>query len=214
MENDEFHRPVDSMAPVLTAKDRDRIRTGILSKYSRVAMSPRGLFQYPTGIAGLAALEYDTAFLKDIPDEVLESFCGVGNPFSLGKINPGDTVLDVGCGCGIDAMIAGSLAGIDGQVIGMDLSLDMIRKAKDNLRRTALENVSFENSSAEDLPFPDETFEVVISSGAFNLVPDKAKALKEVYRVMKPDGRLMIADQILTTPMPSDTESLIENWAR
>ena len=202
------------MTTCLTAQDRYRIKNGILEKYSRVSMSPNGLFQYPTGIAGLAALNYDRDILEEIPDEVLNCFCGVGNPFSLGRINPGETVLDIGCGCGVDAMIAGSLAGPDGQAVGVDLSEDMIQRACENLQLTNLKNVSFQTASAEDLPFADGTFDVVISSGAFNLVPDKPKALREVYRVMKPGARLMIADQILNAPIPSDTESLIANWAR
>lgn len=202
------------MTTCLTAQDRDRIRNGILEKYSRVSISPNGLFQYPTGIAGLAALNYDQDCLENIPEEVLDCFCGVGNPFSLGRINPGETVLDIGCGCGVDAMIAGSLAGADGHAVGVDLSEKMIQRACENLELTNLKNVSFQSASAEELPFAERTFDVVISSGAFNLVPDKLKALREVYRVMKPGARLMIADQILNAPMPSDTESIISNWAR
>jgi len=98
--------------------------------------------------------------------------------------------------------------------VGIDLISEMLERARENLEKTSLNNVTFQEASAEDLPFPDRSFDVVISNGVFNLIPDKVKALKEVFRVLKPFGRLMIADQVLTLKPPEDTRSMVENWAR
>jgi arsenite methyltransferase len=106
------------------------------------------------------------------------------------------------------------MVGPEGRVIGIDMTPEMLARARKNLQETKLQNVSFHNASAEDLPFPDESFDVVISNGVFNLIPDKAKALKEVFRVLKPHGRMMIADQILTGVLPADLKARIESWFR
>ena len=201
------------MDNVFTPEDRNQIKEGIAGKYQKVAISPEGSFKYPTGHAGLEAQNYDPEVLNALPEEVLASYCGVGNPFSLGPIQTGETVLDIGCGAGVDSIIAATMVGPDGKVVGMDLIPEMLERAKEDLRTTSLENVTFQEGSAEDLPFPKDSFDVVVSNGVFNLVPDKARALKEVIRVLKPDGRFMLADQVLTTSQPADTKSMVESWA-
>jgi ubiquinone/menaquinone biosynthesis C-methylase UbiE len=144
----------------------------------------------------------------------VSSYCGVGNPFSLGPINRGETVLDIGCGAGVDTVVAAKMVGPEGRVIGIDMTPGMLARARKNLQGTSIQNVSFHRASAEDLPFPDESFDVVISNGVFNLIPDKARALEEVFRVLKPHGRMMMADQILTGVLPSDIKARIESWFR
>lgn len=196
-----------------TNEDRRKIEHGIRGKYAKVAVSPEGLFRYPTGRAGLAGLNYDQDILRTLPENVLDSFCGVGNPFSLGQIREGDIVLDVGCGCGVDAMIAATMTGSTGRVVGIDMSSEMLERARNNLHQTSLSNVSFQELSGEELPFPNQDFDVVISSGVFNLIPDKVKALTEVYRVMKPSGRLMVADQVLKGSLPEDIKARVDTWA-
>ena len=196
-----------------SAKDRKRIEEGIREKYAKVAVSAKGLFSYPTGPAGLEALKYNPDILRSLPETALESFCGVGNPFSLGEIREGESVLDIGCGGGVDSMVAATMAGPKGRIVGIDMSSEMVERARENLSLTNLKNVSFEESSAEDLPFPDQDFDVVISSGVFNLIPDKLKALREVFRVMKPGGRLMMADQVLTGYLSEDVKARVDNWA-
>jgi arsenite methyltransferase len=191
-----------------------RIREGINEKYKRVALSPEGNFNYPTGRAGLEGQEYDPEVLKALPENVLASYCGVGNPFSLGPVNQGEAVLDIGCGAGVDALVAAILVGPEGKVIGLDLAPEMLKRARTNLEKTSVENVTFQEGSAEQLPFPDETFDIVISNGVFNLIPDKAKALRETFRVLKPSGHFLLADQILMDAIPADTESMITNWSR
>jgi len=201
------------MENVFTPEDRKRIKKGITGKYRKVAVNPEGSFNYPTGRAGLEGQNYDSEILKAIPEEVLAFYCGVGNPFILGPIHEGEKVLDVGCGAGIDSIVAAIIAGPSGKVVGIDLTPEMLDRAKENLRKASLENVTFQKGSAEELPFPKESFDVVISNGVFNLVPDKARALREVFRVLKPNGRFMMADQALASAQAPDKSSMVENWA-
>jgi SAM-dependent methyltransferase len=198
----------------LTTEDRGRIEESIRQKYIKVAISPEGNFQYPIGRAGLEALAYDKEMIQNLPDDAVESYCGVGNLFTLGPIQEGETVLDIGCGTGVDTLIAAIMVGPEGKVVGIDMVPEMLERAMKNLNETILSNVTFQPASAENLPFPDESFDVVISNGVFNLIPDKVKALSEVLRVLKRSGRLMIADQTLTGQLPEDAKARIESWFR
>lgn len=201
------------MKNTFTLENIRSIEAGIRQKYKKVAISPESNFKYPTGRAGIEGQGYDPEIIKALPEDVLASYCGVGNPFSLGPIEKRELVLDIGCGAGVDTLVAAIMTGPEGKVIGMDLTPEMLERARENLTKVPLENVTFQEGSAEDLPFPEASFHVVISNGVFNLVPDKARALKEVCRVLKPNGRFMIADQVLSTAQPADTRSMVENWA-
>jgi arsenite methyltransferase len=194
--------------------DRDKILKAIQQKYAKVAKSPEGLFKYPTGRAGLEALQYDAEWISGLPAAVINLYCGVGNPFSLGPISTGEGVLDIGCGAGVDTLIAAKMTGPAGRVCGVDSTPEMLARAEENLCRTDLQNVTFEKASAENLPFPNGEFDIVISNGAFNLIPNKAKALSEAHRVLKPGGHLMIADQILTGVLPAETAQIIKSWSQ
>jgi SAM-dependent methyltransferase len=202
------------METKLTTEERKQIEEGIHQKYARVSESPEGLFAYPTGRAGLKALKYDPEMIQTLPEIVLASYCGVGNPFSLGPINKGETVLDIGCGGGVDTFVAAIMVGPEGKVVGIDLVPEMLERAKANLKKTSLKNVTFQESSAEQLPFLDGTFDIVISNGVFNLIPDKAKALREVFRVLKLSGRFLLADQVLTGELPENMKIRVDNWFR
>jgi ubiquinone/menaquinone biosynthesis C-methylase UbiE len=126
----------------------------------------------------------------------------------------GEAVLDIGCGAGVDSIIAARLVGPTGAVTGIDLVPEMLARARENVRQAGVANVTFQESSAEQLPFPDHSFDVVISNGVFNLVVDKAKALGEVFRVLKLRGRFMLADQVLSGDLAKEIKARIENWAR
>ena len=202
------------METKFNSDEKKRIQQGIKEKYKLVAIKPEGKFSYPTGRAGLEGQKYDPEILRALPEDVLASYCGVGNPFSLGPVTKGEAVLDIGCGAGVDTFIAAIMVGPEGRVIGIDLISEMLNRARTNLEKTSFKNVTFQEGSAEELPFPDRIFDVVISNGVFNLITDKAKALKEVFRVMKSSGRFLLADQILTGDMPADSKSMVENWAR
>ena len=202
------------MEQVLTPEDKDKIEAGIREKYAKVAASPQGLFKYPTGKAGLEALGYDPEILKTLPESILDSFCGVGNPFSLGPVDRGETVLDIGSGGGLDTLVAARMVGAGGKVVGLDLSPEMVTRAYEHLKQTDLTNVAFQEFSGEDLPFPDGSFDLVISNGVFNLIPAKGRMLKEACRVLKPDGRLLIADQVLSGALTKGPQERIDSWFR
>lgn len=196
----------------ITQDDLNQIEAGIKAKYSMVAESPKGLFTYPVGRKGLEIQNYDKALIDKLPDTVASAYCGVGNPFSLGKLNNGEQVFDLGCGAGVDAILAALLVGPDGSVFGVDIVPEMIERAKANLETVGFDNVKFEETSGEVLPFPDETFDVVISNGVINLIPDKEAALTEIIRVLKPAGRLMMADQVTIGSVNKDMKARLANW--
>lgn len=196
----------------LAPEDTKKIRNGIREKYNKVAINPEGLFKYPTGRAGLETLKYDTALIQSLPEDVVASYCGVGNPFSLGPVNEGEAVLDIGCGAGVDTILAAMMVGSSGKVVGVDIVVEMLRRAEENLKMTDLKNVSFKKASGEKLPFEDHSFDAVISNGVINLIPDKGATLKEAVRLLKPGGRLMIADQITVGRLQKDIKARLASW--
>jgi len=196
----------------LTSADNKRIQEGIRGKYNQAAVNPKGLFSYPTGRDGLKALGYDPDLVKDLPDAVAASYCGVGNPFSLGTVMKGTSVLDIGCGAGVDTILAARMVGPNGRAVGIDLVSEMLERGKNNLGMTDLKNVSFIEGSANKLDFPDESFDVVVSNGVFNLIPAKEAAIAEAFRLLKPGGRFMIADQVLVGELQKDLKTRIDTW--
>ena len=170
------------------------IQESIAQKYRKVAVSPEGLFKYPTGEQSVKGLGYPPDLLEAIPLAVRERFVGVGNPFALGPICPGEAVLDLGCGAGFDAFIAAQLVGPAGRVVGIDLSPEMLTMAEAGLREAESPQIEFQVAQVEVLPFPDTSFDVALSNGVLNLIPDKAVALREIFRVLRPGGRLQACD--------------------
>lgn len=201
------------MSAEMTEAEIRQVRAGIQEKYAKVAAEGAGCcFKYPTGKEGMLLQGYPMDIVNDLPDEVLAAFCGVGNPFSLGPLYSGDAVLDIGCGAGVDSLVAAHLVGAGGRVIGIDVTPAMLERARAHLARLGWPQVSFQAGEAEALPFPDAGFDVVISNGVFNLTPNKAKALQEAHRVLKPGGRLMLADMVLVAALPPDRQDQIANW--
>lgn len=190
----------------------DEIRESVRRKYLEVARSAEGKFKYTTGRAGALGLGYDPALLEDMPEELLESFCGVGNPFVLGPVNAGDAVLDVGCGAGFDLVVAARLAGPGGRVCGIDLTPEMVEKARRNLGLAGV-NGEVKVAPSEAIPYEDAAFDVVTSNGVLNLSPEKEKSFREIHRVLRPGGRLQFADIVLKEELPEKVANSLDAWS-
>lgn len=206
---------MSSLCPDVSPEDRARIRQAVLAKYEQVAVSAQGQFRYPVGCQGLAGLGYDPALTARLPADVLDGFAGVGNPLAPGAPKPGEHVLDIGCGAGVDALLAALLVGSAGFVAGLEYSPAMARRAEANRSRAGLGNVVFCQGSAEALPYGDASFDLALSNGVFNLVVDKELALAEAFRVLRPGGRLAVSDQFRLGPPPpdqADQAAMVASW--
>jgi SAM-dependent methyltransferase len=190
----------------------EALRAAIQEEYGAVALTPQQGFHFHTGRPLAHVLGYPDAWLEGIPEPSIESFAGTGNPFSIDEIRAGEQVVDVGCGAGIDSLIAAKMAGPNGRVIGVDMTPAMLAKARHSAASARLVNVEFREGYAESLPVPDGWADVVISNGALNLVPDKHVALKEMARVLKPGGRLQIGDILVQKAVPSSAKKRIDLW--
>lgn len=189
------------------------IRNAIRKKYAEVSGTAANKFNYPTGRDGAALQGYDLMILVNMPDGLIESFCGVGNPFTLGQISPEEAVLDIGCGAGFDMIVASHLVGRKGKVCGIDITQEMLEKAKKNLEQAAVSVYELQVAGAEEIPYDNETFDVVTSNGVLNLSPLKGKSFKEIYRVLKPTGRLQFADIVLKEGKSSSGSSPLDDWS-
>ncbi len=199
---------------VVSPENLKEIRNAIRNKYAEVSISAAGKFQYPTGKDAAIALRYDPDIIQGATTKLFESFCGVGNPFSLGKIQHGDVVLDLGCGAGFDLFVASGLVGESGRVCGVDLTEEMVERAKNNLAGANILNIEIKKVDSENIPYEDNTFDVVISNGVINLSPSKNICFKEIYRVLKRGGRLQFADVVLENTLPADLSGSLEAWSQ
>jgi arsenite methyltransferase len=192
----------------MASLDAAAIHQGVADKYRKVAESPQGLFKYPTGEASALALGYLPGLVARVPPACRERFVGVGNPFTLGEVRPGQAVLDLGCGAGFDAFIAAQLVGPEGRVAGVDLSPEMLAVADAGRIESGFPRIDFREAAIEALPFLDNSFDVALSNGVLNLIPDKPAALREVFRVLRPGGRLQACDMGLAGDEPPPDKSL------
>ncbi len=192
--------------------DVDVLRGEIRKTYTEVSTEQDKDFIFPTGRGWAEDLGYPQPELARIPDPSVASFAGVANPFSLGRIEPGQTVLDLGCGAGTDLLIAAQMAGPAGRIIGVDMTPTMLRRARDSAAAMGLTNVELHESLIETLPLPDGCVDVVISNGVIDLVPDKDAVFSEVDRVLRPGGRLQLADVVIHTEVSEDARQRIDLW--
>ncbi len=192
--------------------DLGRLRSEIKLKYRDVATAPTQGFHFHMGRPLAKMLDYPMAVVDALPAEVVESFAGVNNPFSMGDLRPGEAVLDIGSGAGFDAILAAQMVGREGHVIGVDMTPEMREKAATNASLLGLRNVEFVDGLAERLPVADSSLDVVISNGVINLCPDKEAVFREINRVLKPGGRLQIADVVVQKPLPEDAVADIDLW--
>ena len=190
----------------------DVLRQAIMKEYTEVARSPDKGYHFHTGRAACDRIGYDQTLYTAVPEENIASFAGTGNPFSLGPVHPGETVVDIGSGAGFDSLIAAELVGPEGRVVGIDMTEDMLGKARNGAEQMGADNAEFLHGYADDLPLPDNFADVVISNGVLNLTPDKKKTLSEWVRVLKPGGRLFIGDILIAKPLPQEALDDIDLW--
>jgi len=192
--------------------DADQLRVEIQKHYAEVANSPDHEFHFHTGREAARQVGYDDAIIDAIPDEVIASFAGVANPFHFGLPRSGETVLDLGSGAGVDAIIAAKAVGPEGRVIGVDMTPEMLDVARSNSDRMGLGNLEFREGLIERLPIEAESVDLVISNGVLNLMVDKHGAYRQIERVLKPGGRFQIADICVDRPVSEEAKRNIDLW--
>jgi SAM-dependent methyltransferase len=193
--------------------DRGRLRREVQSKYTAVANEPEQGFHFHTGWRLARMLGYSEEEVNELPAATVESFAGTGNPFSAGPLGRGERVLDLGCGAGFDTLLAARQVGPEGQVVGIDMTEAMLAKARASVEALGLGNVDLRLGYAEELPLESGAVDVVISNGVINLCPDKRAVLRELRRVLRPGGRLQIADIVVHRPVPQDAKEDIDLWS-
>jgi SAM-dependent methyltransferase len=192
--------------------DAGALREQVREKYRKVALNPRQKFHFHTGRALAVRCGYEAAAVGALPERAVESFAGVANPFSQGRLQPGERVVDVGSGAGFDSFIAAGQVGPDGRVVGVDMTAEMLAKARASARALGLDQVEFREGLAEQLPVADGWADVVISNGVINLCADKKAVFAEIRRVLKPGGRLQFADIANGRPVPPGALRDIDLW--
>jgi SAM-dependent methyltransferase len=189
------------------------IRAAVEQRFAQVARSPEQERKFPVVPASAKKPGYDSRAIDALPPPVTESFCGVGNPLGLGEVGPGQAVLDLGSGPGLDSLLAARRVGPTGKVVGVDLCPAMVEKARRNAGLVGLHNAEFVRAGIEKLPLPDAWVDVVISNGVFNLCPDKPGVLAEAFRVLRPGGRLHMADILLHDDMTPEEVARLGEWS-
>jgi len=195
-----------------SAVDVAALRAAIRAEYAAVAERPEQGFHFHTGLRLAAILGYPEVWIAALPPTAVESMAGTGNPFALGAVGVDERVVDCGSGSGADALIAARLVGPGGRVIGVDMTPEMLAKARANAELAGLSNVEFRAGMLEALPVDDRWADVVISNGVLNLVPDKAAALREMHRVLRPGGRLLLVDIVLSRPVSEGSRQDVSLW--
>jgi SAM-dependent methyltransferase len=195
-----------------TMVDAEMLRSEVKQKYKEVAVDPGGSFHFHTGRPLASRLGYDVAVVDALPDVAIESFAGMANPFSIHPVSDGERVVDVGTGAGLDSFIAGGLVGSTGQVIGVDMTDEMLDKARSNLEVLDLPHVEIRYGLAEELPIDDGWADVVMANGVFNLCPDKQAVFEGVLRVLRPGGRVQFADIANGNSVPEEAVRDIDLW--
>lgn len=203
-----FGGTANSALPV----DRNELRTEVQAKYADVAIDPDADFHFHTGRFIAERCGYDMVAVDALPDAAIESFAGVGNPFALRWLEPGERVVDLGSGAGTDSFLAAAAVGDTGHVVGVDMTAEMLAKARSTMRAMDISNVEFCEGYLEELPVEDGWADVVISNGVVNLCPDKSEAFREAWRVLRPGGVLQFADIANGRPVPEGAQREIDLW--
>jgi SAM-dependent methyltransferase len=197
----------------ILSNQREVIFDAVMRMYTDVATKPEHVFHFPTGRRACEFVGYPSGQLDALPESAVESFAGVGYPFAAAVIRQGDTVLDLGAGSGTDTLVASRLVGPTGRVIGLDMTEAMRQKLRQNVALAGAANVEVLAGNAETIPLPDSSVDVVTTNGVLNLVPDKVRAIREIARVLRPGGRLQLADIVVETLPSAACRSHPELWA-
>ena len=192
--------------------DADVLREEVKAKYREVAVNPHAEYHFHTGRPLAKRLGYDDAMVGALPDAAVESFSGVGNPFSLRSLVKGERVIDLGSGGGFDCFVAAGQVGASGRVVGIDMTEEMLEKSRSTARQMGLDNVEFREGLIEEMPVEDGWSDVVISNGVINLCADKNKVFSEIGRVLRPGGRLQFADIANGKPVPEEAKRNVDLW--
>ena len=192
--------------------DSDELRAQVKEKYRAVAVAPDAEYHFHTGRPLAARLSYDSAITDSLSDAAVESFAGVGNPFSLRALQPGEKVVDAGSGSGFDCFVAATLVGDQGQVVGVDMTEEMLAKSRATAAALGADTIDIREGLLEDMPLQDDWADVVISNGVINLCSDKQRAFAEIFRVLKPGGHLQFADIANSEPVPQSMINNIDLW--
>jgi len=199
---------MNTTAPV----DVDVLRAEIRKTYTDVSTQPDHEFIFPTGRRWARELGYPEPELSHVPDATVESFAGVASHWTLGRIEPGEVVLDLGCGAGTDLLIAAQMTGPTGRAIGVDMTATMLTRVRESAAEMGLTNVELHETLIEQLPLEDASVDVVISNGVLDLVPDKDAVMDEIDRVLRPGGRLQLADVVIHREVSEDARARIDLW--
>jgi SAM-dependent methyltransferase len=191
--------------------DTELLKSEIKKTYAAVSTEPGRDFVFPTGRPWAEDLGYPEE-LANVPETAVQSFAGVANPFSLGPLEPGARVLDLGSGAGTDSLVAAQMVGSEGRVTGVDMTPEMLAKASAAAAEMGATNVEFVEAEAERLPFPDGSFDIVISNGVIDLIPDKDAVFSELFRVLAPGGRIQVADVTIQKPVSEEGKRNIDLW--
>lgn len=193
--------------------DREALREAIAEKYAQVATTPEVGFHFHTGRPLAMRLLYPAAAIDALPPATVESFAGTGNPFLFGELRRGERVVDVGCGAGLDTLIAAGHVGASGRVVAVDMTPEMRHKTIEGAAAMGLHNVDVREGFAESLPVEDGWADVVISNGVVNLCPDKRAVFREMFRVLRPGGRIQIGDILVHKEVPQSAKDDITLWS-
>ena len=192
--------------------DTDTMRKAIQDEYKEVAKNPGKGFHFHTGRTLTKIVGYKDAWFEGVSESSIEAFAGTGNPFAMGVLTPGENVVDIGSGGGIDSLVAARMVGPGGEVVGIDMTPAMLEKARTAAAESDIDNVEFREAYMEELPVADGWADVVISNGVLNLTPDKQKVLAEMFRVLRSGGRLQIGDILVDREVPEEAKRKIDLW--
>ena len=192
--------------------DTDTLRKAIQDEYKEVAKNPGKGFHFHTGRTLTKIVGYKDAWFEGVSESSIEAFAGTGNPFAMGVLTPGENVVDIGSGGGIDSLVAARMVGPGGEVVGIDMTPAMLEKARTAAAESDIDNVEFREAYMEELPVADGWADVVISNGVLNLTPDKQKVLAEMFRILRSGGRLQIGDILVDREVPEEAKRKIDLW--